>query len=103
MEPSGGWEGTGGAQKHTPARTAAPLAGISSRPSLGARRKPLCSDIGVPTSISLPVPSPGDTVGGRWGGGSISPLPALAAELGCSQHFYFKPHNMYEEARGVRG
>lgn len=33
----------------------------------------------------------------------ISPLPALAAELGCSQHFYFKPHNVYEEARGVHG
>lgn len=59
-------------------------------------------DSGMPT-CSLPVPSPGDAAGGRWGGRSISLLPALAAELGCSQHFYFKPHNMYEEARGVHG
>lgn len=38
---------------------------------------------------------------GRQGGGSISPLPVLAAELGCSQNFYFKTHSVHEKARGV--
>lgn len=28
-------------------------------------------------------------------------LPAPTAELGCSQHFYFKPHKVFEEASGV--
>lgn len=72
-----------------------------SPPLAGNLEEVQAGDTGVPTSTSLPVSSPRSTAGGRWGGRSIFALPALAAELGCSQHFYFKPHSVFEEASGV--
>lgn len=101
MEPSEGGKTQGKLRKHTPAHTAAPRTGISSTPCWERGESPSAGDPRVPTSTSLPVPSPRNAAGGRWGGGSISALPALTAELGCSQCFYFKPHNVFEEASGA--
>lgn len=52
----------------------------------------------MPASTCL-SPAPGSLR--ETGSGSISLVPALTADLGCSQYFYFKPHNVYEEAVGV--
>lgn len=98
MEPSGKTQG----ELSTPAPTQQHLA--------LAFPAPLAGNVGkIPLLVTLVCPppphclshSPRNTAGGSWGGGSISALAALTAELGYSQHFYFKPRSVFEEASSV--
>lgn len=83
MEPSGGWGGAGGSTKsaHTPHATprlhgSTPCQHFLPSPPWEHGESPSAGDTGVPTSTSLPVPSPGDTERGRRGGRS-SPAPTF--------------------------
>lgn len=91
-----------GSSESTPAPTQQHLAPAFPAPLAGNVAKvPLLVTLVCPPPPHCLSHSPSNTARGRWGGRSVSALPAFTAELNCSQHFYFKPHNVFEEVNSV--